>query len=307
MVLLPVVAMVSCQKSGIYQPKEKISGVWYENAKITDVYTDVDTFKSETKIDKFQRESWTWEDKALKNRVVYTAAGSVRFDYKYEYKDKKIVGITNALDKKIRIRFVYDDDTRMIKQVRYFTETFSDNELPYKTLNITYDGKKVSRIEEIVNNATFPRGSVCPTLLSCLVSEGMADAIEQNAIESKVEYTTVTNVYDFEWDGHNIEKVTVSDGKKTLATITYTYDKNVNPQRNRIVGIVEDGSVDYMVLSKNNVMTCNYEGEDMKTVEEAEYTYAGKVPETKTIRRTEKAKNHKTETTEVWTYEYVED
>ncbi len=308
-VVLSLFAGVSCQKSGVYQPKEKLSAVWYENTKVTDVFTDVDTFKTETKIDKFQREAWTWEEKSLVNRIVYTAVGAVRYNYKYEYKDNKIVGITSALDKKIRIRFVYDDDTRMIKQVRYFTETFSDNELPYKTLNITYDGKKLSSIEEIVNNAKFQlSANECPSLLSCLVSEGMYEAIEQNVVEPKVEYTTTVTVYDFEWDGKNIDKVTVSNDKsEIIANIVYAYDKNKNPQRNRFVGVVEEGSIDYMIFSKNNIVSCSYVSEDLLTSEESEYTYVGKVPETKIVKRVDMAKNYMSETIETFSYEYVED
>lgn len=315
--ILTVFAFVSCNKSGVYKPKEKISKIMFEQEKSTVIVQDSVAMPTiNTNVASYLREAWEWDKKELKSRTIYKPSGEAKYNYKYEYKDGKIVGITTSLDKKTRIRFMYDDNSRKINEVKYFTEVFNDNKLPYRWLEISYDGNKVSSIKETINTERYNRFSAEPeTFLACLVSEEMFESIENNAIMPKIQYNQQFNQYDFEWDGKNISKVTVTEkiGEDTKTyTIEYTYDKNRNPQLSRYTGLIESDAVDFLILSKHNVLSCKYESSTMTYTEDCEYTYDKKVPVTKTVTRKEFIKLASNMTSEVtstekWSYEYVED
>ncbi|MBR5984618.1 MAG: hypothetical protein IK025_12985 [Bacteroidales bacterium] len=307
---LTAIFFVSCAKSGVYKPKDKINAVWFESEKVT----TIDTVSRTSNTERFLREEWKWEDKMLRSRTVYRTNGEIRYNYNYEYNSKnKIIGITSDLstERKTRIRFIYDDDTKKLKEVKYFTEDFSENNLPYKKLEFTYDGNKVIAIKETVNTHRYPRSyaNAEMSLLPFLVSEDMAESIAVNTIHSKVEYDVVTREYVFEWKKKNISDVTItttSGGVTSEARISYTYDEKRNPQLARVMGYVEEGSIDCIICSKNNVVSCNYQEENYSYSEESQYTYDGKTPIEKVVTRNEKNSFSTVRVTEKWTYEYEE-
>lgn len=307
--LMCLLAFVSCNKSGEYRPKEKISAIWYEAEEQTMFYRDSSIVKSPIK--KYQTEAWEWDGKNLKSRIVYNRDNSEKYNYVYEYnKDNRLIGITSPLEKKARIRFIYNDK-KMLKEVKYFTETFSENDLPYRKLEFAYDGRKVISIKETINKQKYPRSYVAaPSLLSCLVSEGMAEEIEANAVSPKIEYDVVVNDYAFEWDGHNVSEVkitTTTGGKSSVANISYTYDEKKSPFMARVAGYVEEDGVAYSIASKNNVVNCSYSDDsDLTITEESQYTYDGKYPVVKVVERVRKGALSTTTTNATYTYEYLE-
>ncbi len=306
-VLLSAILLVSCNKSGVYKPKDQLAKVWYEKEAVT----TIDSIDHPSSIDKYLREEWTWEGKYLASRVVYRTNSDVWYSYKYEYNDNhKIVGITSDIpsERKTRIRFIYDDDSKMLKEIKYFTEDFPENSLPYKKLEFTYDGKKIISVKETTNTNRYPRSYADAeiSLLPYLVPEEMAEGIVANEIQPKVEYDVVVRDYTFEWDKKNISKVTIISTPGDTVNISYTYDEKRNPQLARVMGYVEEGSFDCSVCSKNNIVSCTYEGPDKTYTEECEYTYDKKTPMEKVVRRTENTHFSVSKITEKWTYEYVE-
>ena len=308
-VLLCLTAFVSCTKSGVYKPKVELSEIWFESESVR----VIDSVERRSKIPKYLREDWMWDGKALNSRTVYTKDGDVKFNYIYEYNKKgRIVGITSNIpaEKKTRIRFIYDDDSKMLREIKYFTEDFPDTELPYRWLVFSYDGNKLMSITETINTTRFPRNSYVETsLLSYLVSEEMAASIEESSIRSKIEYDITSNVYEFEWEKKNISHITITStagGNTTEENISYTYDKNKNPQLARLTGLVEDASVNALICSHNNVVSCTYEGPTKTYTEECEYTYDKKIPVEKVVKRTEKISTVVSTITEKWTYVYEE-
>ncbi len=308
--LFLVTAFVSCNKSGVFRPKEKISSIWYESEEQTVFFRDSSIIKSAIK--KYQVESWEWDGKDLKSRIVYNRDGSEKYNYVYEYnKDNRIIGITSPLEKKSRIRFIYDDK-KMLKEIKYFTEAFSDNDLPYRKLEFAYEGKNVVSIKETINKQRYPRSyATAPSLLSYLVSESMAEEIEANTIRPKIEYDVVISDYAFEWDGHNVSRVsitTTAGGNSSVSNISYSYDEKKNPFVARVAGYVEDNGVSYAIASKNNVTKCSYTDDSGLTIaEECQYTYdKKKYPVAKMVERIKKGPLSATTTNETWTYEYLE-
>ena len=308
--LFMAIFFVSCAKSGVYKPKDKISAVWYEDEKVT----VIDNYEHPSSTPKYMREEWKWGKKMLESRTVYRMNGEVRYSYIYEYNSKnKIIGITSDLsaERKTRIRFIYDDDTKKLKEVKYFTEDFPENSLPYKKLEFTYDGNKVVSIIETVNTHKYPRSYANAelSLLNYLVSEEMAESIAANTVMPKAEYDKLTREYVFEWEKKNISKVTIKTTTGDVvseANITYTYDSKRNPQMARIMGYVEDGSIDCLICSKNNVESCVYQEGNYSYTEEIQYTYDGKAPVEKIVVRDEKTAFSTARITEKWTYEYVD-
>ena len=307
-VLLSAILLVSCNKSGVYKPKDKLAKVWYEREAVT----TIDGVEHPSSLGKYLREDWIWDGKYLASRTVYRTNGDVWYNYNYEYNKKdnnRIIGITSniAAEKKTRIRFIYDDAGKL-KEIKYFTEAFPENSLPYKWLVFDYDGKKVVSVKETINTQRYPQRYSCmeTSLLSYLVSEEMAESILANEIRSKVESDTKINDYKFEWEKNNVSSVTMISTTGDTVMISYTYDKNRNPQLARVMGMVEEGSVNSLIFSHNNVVSCTYEGPNMKYTEEAEYTYDKKTPMEKVVRRTETTHFSVSTITEKWTYEYVE-
>lgn len=306
-VLLCVTAFVSCNKSGVYNPKDKLSKVWFEKESV--VIIDSVEHKNPS-VEKYLREEWLWDGNFLNSRTVFRSNHDVWYNYKYEYNKKNlIVGITTA-EKGTRIRFIYDDDKRLLKEIKYYTELFPDAEQPYRKLELTYDGKKLMSIKETINTQRYPRNAYNEiSLLPYLVSEEMAASIEANMISEKVEADQTTNEYAFEWEKKNITnvKITTKKGENTTeTTISYTYDDNRNPQMARVMGLVEDATVSPLICSHNNVVSCTYEGQNMTYTEECQYTYDKKTPVEKIVTREEKTSVSTSKITEKWSYEYVE-
>lgn len=310
--LMCAILLVSCNKSGVYKPKDQLAKVWCEKETVI----TIDSVDHPSSTPKYLREDWIWNGKYLESRTVYRTNGDVWYNYNYEYNKKagnRIIGITSniAAERKTRIRFIYDDDSRKLKEIKYFTEAFSENSLPYRWLVLSYDGNKVVSIKETINTQRFPRNYSCmeASLLPYLVSEEMAESIEANEIRSKAEYDIKVNDYVVEWEKKNISHVTITTtaGEKTTeANISYTYDKNHNPQLSRVMGLVEEGGVNCLVLSHNNVVSCTYESEGRTYTEDCEYSYDKKTPVEKVVKRTEKTEISVSSITEKWTYEYVE-
>ena len=147
------------------------------------------------------------------------------------------------------------------------------------------------------------------SLLPYLVSEEMAESIMANEMRPKVEYDIKTNVYEFVWEKKNISqvKITTTVGENVSVTnIFYTYDKNRNPQLARVMGLVEDGGVNSLICSHNNVIGCTYESPSLTYTENAEYVYDKKTPMEKVVTRVENTHFSVSKVTEKWTYEYEE-
>ena len=310
--LFCVAAFVSCNKSGIYTPKDKLVKVWTESE--SSVIIDSVEHKNPP-VEKYLYEDWVWDGKYLKSRTVYRSNGDVRFSYNYEYNDKmknRVVGITSSIEaeRKNRIRFLYDDDSKLLKEIKYFTEYFPDSDLPYRWIEVGYDGNKVVSLKETINTQRASHKSYMVTsLLPYFVSESMAESIAENEITSKIEYDQKINEYTIEWEKKNISHVKITTtvgGKTSEVNISYTYDKNKNPQYARVMGLVEDGGVNQLIFSHNNVVSCTYESENMTYTENCEYTYDKKVPVEKIVVRTEKTESYTRKVTEKWTYEYAE-
>jgi len=306
-VLLCAMTFVSCSKSGVYSPKDKLSKVWFEKESL--VIIDSVEHKNPA-VEKYLREEWLWDGDFLTSRTVYRSNHDVWYNYKYEYNKKdRIVGITTP-EKGTRIRFIYDDDTKLLKEIKYYTEVFPEAELPYRKLELGYDGKKLVSIKETINTQRYPRNAFHEiSLLPYLVSEEMAASIEANMITEKVEYDITINEYAFEWEKKNISNVkitTTKGGNTTETTISYTYDDNRNPMMARVMGLVEDASVNQLICSKNNVVSCTYEDQNMTYTEECQYTYDKKSPVEKIVSREERRSMSTSKITEKWTYEYVD-
>jgi len=308
-VLLCVTAFVSCNKSGVYKSNDKLSKVWYERETVT----TIDSVDHTSSTPKYLYEECIWDGKYLASRTVFRSNGEVKYNYVYEYNKKnKIIGITSTLaaEKKTRIRFIYDDDSKMLREIKYFTEDFPDTELPYRWLVFSYDGNKLMSIKETINTHRFPRNSYEETsLLPYLVSEEMATSIAANEIMPKAEYDIKINEYVFEWEKKNIShiKITTTIGENTTeANLSYTYDKSKNLQYGRVMGFIEDGGVNCLICSHNNVVSCTYEDSNKTYTEECEYSYDKKVPVEKIVRRTETTGNAVSKVTEKWAYEYAE-
>ena len=275
------VAFVSCQKDGVYKPKQRIDKITRSWVK-TEVYADVTgtNHKDETSADPWVCEAWTWGDKTVESRtftsMLPTLGGPTYPSYKvtYSYDDKN--RITGAQYDTHKIEYTYNDDKKFSKITVY------DGANLESTVEINYDGKVVNSLK--VTDFYNTKKSV--TALAMVLPRQIVDVISYDTEEEVVAKDARTVVTDItlEWDGKNIVKMDAKSSENTTITTTYEYDGKLNPYAGFYCGT----EVSAAMYSKNNIIKTTTTRNDVygnttvttKTEETVEYGYDGKSPST---------------------------
>ncbi|MBQ1696103.1 MAG: hypothetical protein II076_09200, partial [Bacteroidales bacterium] len=144
-IALMAVAFVSCQKDGVYKPKQRISKItrsWVS----TDVYSDAaGSHEDKTIADPWVCEAWVWGDKTVESRTftdrvwVINAPTYPSRTTTYSYDDKN--RITGAQYDDHKIEYTYNDDKKFSKI------TVNDGGNLESTVEINYDGKVVNSLK----------------------------------------------------------------------------------------------------------------------------------------------------------------
>lgn len=243
---------VSCHKEGQFKPKEQIDRVLYSSSSTT----------------KYMSQSWTWDGKKLSKIDHYSSNGSLSWTEYITYDDKNRISRVDDYGYNESVEYKYDG--KNLKSVDYFDEGKLE-----KTINVTYDGKKISRLE-LVNYQTN-KTTEAKHLNSLFAGiENKINERFENAKSNHFKATTVNNetIYvDIVWDGDNIAKTTFTltrggtyDSGEILYNVlytynvesVYTYDKNINPKyglRNLycVTEAFDDNSETMSCFSKNNL------------------------------------------------------
>lgn len=259
-----VLAMVgvSCQKDGVYKPKNKISRI----------YTQRDGHA------KILEQTWNW-DKGLLSSVTYNEDDVV---LNFLYDGKRLTSIVVEGE---AMNFEYDGSalTRM---------TLSDEGELLAEYTFKHDGKLITEIETRMD-ASLAKGINSRLLKTAfnLVAPQMAETqLEQIAIaqESQIKgIYTYTDVLTY--DGKNVISMKRHDSDQKNYEYTYTYSDKLNPFYHMLYG-GED--IVGLGLSKNAVATYHYEDDVIhsRTID-LEVTFPsldGKFPlqETRTLKTT---------------------
>ncbi len=279
-IALMAVAFVSCQKDGVYKPKQRIDKItrsWVE----TDVYSDASgSHEDKTMADPWVCEAWVWGDKTVESRTFTTRIMTLTgVDYHsekttYTYDDKN--RITGAQYGTHKIEYTYNDDKKFSKI------TVNDGANLESTVEINYDGKVVNSLK--VTN--FYPAKKCEAALAMVLPRQIVDVIcydSEEEVVAKDARTVVTDI-TIEWDGKNIVKMDSKSSDDVTTTTTYEYDGKLNPYAGFYCGT----GVSAEMYSKNNVIKTTTTRKEVhgnttittETEETVEYEYDGKTPST---------------------------
>ena len=296
-ILLPLVAsFTSCKKDGVYNPKEKISRIYY-------AYSSPDTFFNS---DKELKEIWDWDGKKLSTITYYNKKG-VDGTEKFSYDGKRLSRIDYFTEDGRNIAYVlYSYDGRKLDKVEYYS--YGELEEIHK---YSYDGKELSKIEVTYYShyATLTSfkakqwQSVRSRLFRYAVPEAVCasmDKMEETRMTTETHFRqkdgTSTWTFTLTWDGKNVSKVEYLSRiypYDEVVSVQYSYDKNRNPfcGCNTMSGLDEE---DLNVMTSQNNVVC----ETWNDGDRVDYTYQydGKFPIVKSVKWGED--------TVTWYYEY---
>ena len=280
-IALLAVAFVSCQKDGVYKPKQRIAKIT-RSWERTDNYFDITGTEHNdgTKAEPWVCEEWAWGDKTVESRTFTTrhaTIGGISYDPEkttYSYDDKN--RITGAQYGDHKIEYTYNDDKKFSKI------TVNDGANLESTVEINYDGKVVNSLKV----TRFYPAKKCAAALAMVLPRQIVDVVcndNEEEIVAKDARTVVTDI-TLEWDGKNIVKMDAKSDDATTVTTTYEYDGKLNPYAGFYCGT----GVSAEMYSKNNVIKATRTSKiaqgnatlTTETVETVEYEYDGKNPST---------------------------
>jgi hypothetical protein len=237
-----VCAFSACDKEGVYHPKKKIVKIYEQQGGQSKELT----------------ERWTWDGRNLSK----ISNGTDSYYRKFTYDKNRIKKITWS-DGEF---FVFSFDGNFIKKVEYHGAA---GEL-YATYNFTHTKKKVTTltIEEYDYDITAKnKKDMAATLRLFLPEQTAEDIVTKKRPASLAKGETTTTIYEYEWDGDNIQTMTVSEISENYSytrEVTYTYDKKTNPYYNFF---------ESYATSKNNVTLAEGVYVETNTGNTVSYTY----------------------------------
>ena len=283
--MLVAIAMVfafsSCQKEGVYNPKEKISEIYNQYSSST-TYQNYPEMDNEYLGDKKLSETWTW-DKNLLTKITYPNS-SYYVDFKYDGKR-----LSKVIMDETTMTYVYSGSK--IDKINIVSE--EDDNYMTGAFDYTYKGSKVSRIVLTMNYVEEDwekKAKIQRLVLPALVCD-ILDKTEKKMKQKGTKATTYTDTYtiDFEWDGDNVSTIKLAvkspeEGWGYTETTTCTYDKKLNPYYHSPLTL----DLEFDSFSKNNltkavttgIETRPEQGVGEPTTYEVNYTYEydGKFP-----------------------------
>lgn len=257
----------SCEKEGVYNPKQKISKVYWSQ-KINWQNGDYED------IEKHLSEVWNWEGNQLRSIQYYDEDGDwYGTEEYYYYANDRIYSINwqepGELISNLEYKFEYDG--KKLSVINYYY----DNDLIVQ-YEVSHQNGKISQIKYTYMDYNKKAIAMSPTFFRIFLPE--MDAKTAKKLANKLnERKSETSIIRFKWSGKNISQVIW--GEEADAPFNeFTYDKKINPFKKFFDTDAVD-ELDFPVLnSQNNVVKCstNY-GSDVEELEYI-YTYDGDYP-----------------------------
>lgn len=250
------VFITSCDKDGVYNPKQKISKIYHESDG-----------------SKILHESWSWDGNLL-TKISY---GNTQDYYDlFEYEKKQMVKMTSfeygiAGD---YTTFIYD------KSLLQKAEVYSDKELT-ESMEFEHDGKKIIKVT-ITSYQDYDYGTQKSVNHQKLLNHTLRLFVSQSIIDKMVQNTHKSSSYvmtiEFTYDGNNVISEKLIEEDFTYMT-SYTYDDKDNPFYDALFG---GGDSHSSAMSQNNPLTAidsySMEGEPVSSKITYTYVYDGTFP-----------------------------
>lgn len=194
---LTAFAFTSCQKDGVYSPKEKISKI----------------YQKEDGGDKYLSEQWVWDGKKLTTINFVDDNYTVNFVY-----DGKQLSEMNMGDQKV----VFTYDGKYIQKA----DIYDGSEIA-ATYTYTHDGKLITSVK-VESFSNYKNAQRINKILNRIITPEIADIqgtqIENNDAKSNYSYTEY-----FTYDGNNISEIITKYSNGAESTYNYTYSDYLNP------------------------------------------------------------------------------
>lgn len=286
----------SCQKEGVYNPKQKIDRVYYSEEVITEEYDSYDgTWDREVEtVLKYVKEVWHWDGNLLTSIDFYSQSGDLFYTENYSYDGKRLTRVSWGGSGYYDIAY----DGNELSSISLMSGTTLET-----LFEFDHEGGKISEIEVTTydsdDKADVALRSICrffmPDMNSKCVDQFVAMAKKAN--ETKESYTYKIGL---EWIGNNVHRMVTDYGPYRYST-EFSYDSKLNP----FYGMFDFDEFTFTdMFSKNNILseTSFYEDE----IEEAtyQYNYSGNYPTTKTQSSKYESSTYKRSTTSTYYYEY---
>ncbi len=261
MTLLLATAITSCNKDGVYNPKEKIDKI----------YVDAGSGKHLS-------EDWTWDNKQLKTINYYESDGTIDHSETFTYNDNRLSQVDNHEDGET-VKYTYDK--RRLQQADFY-----NNNVLYMTCFFEYADNKLADIKvttTIAEKGLNTKGVANP--LNYVLPKQSLESIE-NVMKENPTRGSVSFEIDFAWDGNNVSEIGIElDGYNVL--YAFEYDDKLNPFRNFLNSDLEETLYGHGVYkSKNNIVSYTLieaaMGYSFSESHYISYTYDGRFPATRT-------------------------
>jgi hypothetical protein len=251
--ILSMICLTSCKKDGVYNPKKKISKIFYQYSGGT----------------KQLNETWTWDKNKL-SKIDYGSGYYERFEYD-KNQISKIIDSDGDYQK-----FTYDG-SKINKIEFYYGNTL------YEAYKFEHNGNKISKItieEYDYDDYEYASKSIKNSkrnILRFILPEQFCEKIEKSLSQKKNRKAmeTYTTTLKLTWKGNNVEEIVYEDmydNELYAETSKYTYDKKKNPF-DGLLSEIEDS------FSKNNVTKMTTTDTDNNYWEyEYSYSYDGNFP-----------------------------
>ncbi len=240
--------MGACKKEGTFNPKEKISKVYREHTSTYAWYNGEEWVEESHSQPKTLSEIWTWDGKLLSKieyPYTYEENGSEITEYDvvtFTYDGKQLVE-ANSEDERMVVTY----DGKKLDKVEVYWDKATT---PSSVFTFTYDGKKISKIVNTISEDMFgkakagrPQMGRMMHLLAQSLLPGTHDAEKIFAAAHKMAAKSgakesETLEMTLTWDGDNISKITASFNGIAAATAQFTFDDKKNPYQGFVYGLV---------------------------------------------------------------------
>ena len=251
-------SFTSCKKEGVYNPKKKITAIYYQYPGTA----------------KMLQEQWTWDGNLL-TKIQYYYGGTYSHSNIYKYDGKRLIEVNVDGDV---IKFTYDGSK--LEKI----EMWRGNNLEMSGV-VTHDKSKISEIEFTEYESAIKSGKqnkMFTALRGFVIPESTVENMgdfHKKMVAKGGKSSYVYNVF-YTYDGGNIVEERYVYGAEEY-TYAYTYDKEKNPFYYLLYG---GSSYSDLEFSKNNIVNVLATDSDQETSEtEFSYVYDGGYPVERTV------------------------
>lgn len=257
-----LLSMTSCNKhkDGVFNPKQKISAIYYSDRLQnswynSDTYTWEDRDPDITPLHKDQE--WIWDGKLLQQIRHYDTDGTIDATETFTYDGKKLVRAEYKNNEGYGQYSTYEYDGKELTSAK----SYGSDGLLRCIFELTHSDKKITDIKmteyDYDKNVTDRAKRQLLSLRSILPMGQIGEkciADCEARLKTKAASTYITRI-SLTWTENNITRITYKWSDGDTDTYDYTYDNKKNPYYGFLSYYAEESILAPYYSSENNVLT----------------------------------------------------